>query len=404
MSYGGGRFEGGVMPYAPVRADEPGCSRETAITITELNEATRAIVESSFGRFWVKGEVGDFKTNKNGHWYFSLRDRTAQMACVIWAKDQRGIPAPPDDGMQVLVQAQLTMYPANGRLQLRITAMEAAGEGLWRKAMQQTVDRLNADGLLAPERKRPLPRYPRVIAIVTSMTGAALRDIISVAIRRRPGLRIVVSGTSVQGDDAPAEIVAAIRRVMLWGRADVLIVGRGGGSREDLWAFNDERVARAIAKCTIPVVSAVGHEIDTTVCDLVADSRAATPSAAAEMVIPTIADMRSVLIASRRRLTGGVQRRADIAAQDLRGVARDMKLASIRAVERRTAQLSAEAGRLHALSPLATLARGYAIARGAAGETLHSVASFKPGDRFRLQLRDGSIAATVDEVPDDRIE
>src|SRR5688500_6897296 len=222
MSERGGRFEGGVMPYAPVRADAPGCSRETAITITDLNEATRTIIESSFGRFWVKGEVGDFKTNKNGHWYVSLRDRQSQMACVIWAKDQRGIPAPPDDGMQVLVQAQLTMYPANGRLQLRIASIEAAGEGLWRKAMQQTIDRLNADGLLAPERKRPLPRYPRVIAIVTSMTGAALRDIISVASRRRPGLRIVVSGTSVQGDDAPAEIVAAIRRVMMWRKAQVL--------------------------------------------------------------------------------------------------------------------------------------------------------------------------------------
>ena len=392
------------MPYAPVRADAPGCSRETAITITDLNEATRTIVESSFGRFWVKGEVGDFKTNKNGHWYFSLRDKTSQMACVIWAKDQRGIPAPPDDGMQVLVQAQLTMYPANGRLQLRITAMEAAGEGLWRKAMQQTIDRLNADGLLAPERKRPLPRYPRVIAIVTSMTGAALRDIISVARRRRPGLRVVVSGTSVQGDDAPAEIVAAIRRVMMWRKAQVLIVGRGGGSREDLWAFNDERVARVIAACTIPVVSAVGHEIDTTVCDLVADARAATPSAAAEMVIPTIADMRSTLAAQQRRLVGGVQRRADSATFDLRNVARNMRVASLRAVERRTTQLSGAAGRLHALSPLATLARGYAIARGAEGETLHSAGSFKPGDRFRLQLRDGSIGATVDEVFEDRIE
>jgi exodeoxyribonuclease VII large subunit len=184
----------------------------------------------------------------------------------------------------------------------------------------------------------------------------------------------------------------------------VLIIGRGGGSREDLWAFNDERVARAIAACTIPVVSAVGHEIDTTVCDLVSDARAATPSAAAEMVIPTIADMRSVLVASRRRLTGGVQRRADNAARDLRGVARDMKIASVRSVDSRRALISNTAGRLNALSPLATLERGYTIARGAEGETLHSVGQFKTGDVFRLQMRDGSIAATVDEVSEDPIK
>lgn len=391
-----------MSPYAPVNPADPGCSRETAISITELNQTVKEIVEQSFETFWVKGEVGDFKSNRSGHWYFSLRDRVSQMSCVIWASDQRGIPAPPDDGMQVTVQAQLTMYPANGRLQLRITKIEATGEGLWRKAMQQTVDRLTADGLLAPERKRPLPRYPRVIAIVTSMTGAALRDIISVASRRRPGLRIVVSATSVQGDDAPSEIVAAIRRVIVWGRADVLIVGRGGGSREDLWAFNDERVARAVAACRIPVVSAVGHEIDTTVCDLVADSRAATPSAAAEMVIPTIADMRAVLVAARRRLSGGVQRRADTAAQDLRGVARDMKLASLRTVERRRVLIASVAGRLNALSPLATLDRGYAVARGLSGQTLSSATQFAAGEVFDLVLRDGTVRAATLQVKEDR--
>lgn len=399
MNYPGGRrFQGGVSPYAPVSPGAPGCSRETAISITELNEATRMIVESSFGRFWVRGEVGDFKANRSGHWYFSLRDRASQMSCVVWASDQRGIPAPPDDGMQIIAQVQLTMYPANGRLQLRITRMEAAGEGLWRKAMQQTVERLTADGLLAPERKRPLPRYPRVIAIVTSTTGAALRDIISVASRRRPGLRIVVSGTSVQGDDAPTEIVAAIRRVMVWGRADVLIVGRGGGSREDLWAFNDEIVARAVAACRIPVVSAVGHEIDTTVCDLVADSRAATPSAAAEMVIPTIADMRAVLVAQRRRLSGGVQRRADTAAVDLRTVARDMRLASLRNVERRRSHIAAMAGRLNALSPLATLERGYSVARTVDGKLLSSVRDFNSDDMFALTLRDGIVTARTESI------
>ncbi len=400
MSYQGGgrRFEGGVSPYAPVNASDPGCSRETAISITELNQTVKEIVEQSFETFWVKGEVGDFKANRSGHWYFSLRDRASQMSCVIWASDQRGIPAPPDDGMQVIVQAQLTMYSVNGRLQLRITKMEARGEGLWRKAMQQTVDRLTADGLLAPERKRQLPRYPRVLAIVTSMTGAALRDIIAVASRRRPGLRIVVSATSVQGGDAPAEIVAAIRRVMVWGRADVLIVGRGGGSREDLWAFNDEGVARAVAACRIPVVSAVGHEIDTTVCDLVADVRAATPSAAAETVIPTIIDMRAVLVAQQRRLSGAVRRRAELAQTDLRAVARDMRLASLRNVDYRRAHIAAMAGRLNALSPLATLERGYTVARGVDGATLSSVEQFDVGVSFELMFRDGTVRAVTNEI------
>ncbi|HEX2723404.1 MAG TPA: exodeoxyribonuclease VII large subunit [Gemmatimonadaceae bacterium] len=389
-------FDGGVSPYAPVPADAPGRSRETAITISELNDATKTIVESSFGTFWVRGEVSDFKANRSGHWYFCLRDSTAHMACVVWASDQRTIPAPPDDGMAVLALVQLTMYATNGRLQLRVTRMEAAGEGLWRKAMQQTVDRLTAEGLLAPSRKKPLPRYPRVLAVVTSITGAALRDIISVAGRRRPGLRIVVSAASVQGDEAAGEICAAIRRVIKWGRADVMIIGRGGGSREDLRAFNDERVARTIAACRIPIVSAVGHEIDTTVCDLVADVRAATPSAAAETAIPTTADMLAALVVQRRRLTGGVVRRAESAALDLRTVSRDMRLASSRVVERRRAAIGGIAGRLNALSPLATLERGYAVARGPNGDALTSATQFQPGDTFDLTLRDGTIRARTE--------
>ncbi|MDO8500299.1 MAG: exodeoxyribonuclease VII large subunit [Gemmatimonadaceae bacterium] len=391
-------FDMGVSPYAPVPPDAPGRSPETAISISELNDATKTIVESAFGRFWVRGEVSDFKSYRSGHWYFCLRDSSAQMSCVAWASDQRGIPAPPDDGMQVIAQVQMTLYPAKGTLQLRVTRIEAAGDGLWRKAMQQTVDRLTADGLLAPERKRALPRHPRVVAVVTSTSGAAIRDILSVVQRRRPGMRVVVCGAAVQGDGAPAEICAAIDRIMRWGGADVLIVGRGGGSREDLWAFNDERVARAVATCRIPVISAVGHEIDTTVCDLVADVRAATPSAAAETAIPAAADMLAALVAQRRRLTSGVQRRAESAALDLRAIARDMRLASIRAAERRRAQIGATAGRLNALSPLATLERGYAVARTIDGRLLSSFAEFGVGDRFRLTLRDGIVTARTEEI------
>ncbi|HVF38405.1 MAG TPA: exodeoxyribonuclease VII large subunit [Gemmatimonadaceae bacterium] len=395
----GGRqteFDGAgfLRPAKPVAV--PGATRDTAITISELNEETRTLVERSFGFFWVRGEVTDFKSHRNGHWYFSLRDATSQMSCVVWSRDQQRIPAPPDEGMQVIALAQMTMYPARGTLQLRIGRIDAAGDGLRRKAMQLTIDRLRADGLLDPERKRALPRFPSCVAIVTSSSGAALHDIISVAHRRRPGLRIVVSCASVQGDTAPRQICNAIRRVVKWGSADVLIVGRGGGSREDLWAFNDERVARAIAGCSIPVISAVGHEIDTTVCDLVADMRVATPSVAAEAAVPALPELHGVLELHRRRIVASLQRRHESAALDLKTVARDMRLASLRSFEQRKGQLSTVAGRLNALSPLGTLARGYAVARDTGGRTLSSVSDFREGDPFRLILHDGEIHARVE--------
>jgi exodeoxyribonuclease VII large subunit len=376
----------------------PGATRESAVTISELNERTKELVDQSFGQFWVRGEVADFKKYRSSHWYFCLRDADSRMQCVVWGGDQWRIPAPPDDGMQVIALAQMTFYPAKGSLQLRITRMEAAGDGLSRKAMQLTIAKLTEEGLMAPERKRALPRYPRVIGVVTSMSGAALRDIIAVAHRRRPGFRMVVAGASVQGEFAAAEICNAIDRIVRWGRADVLIVGRGGGSREDLHAFNDERVARAIAMCRIPTISAVGHEIDITVCDLVADVRAATPSAAAETAIPALSDMSDAMREQRRRLVLAAQRRCDRSAKDLKLVSRDMRLASLRSVESKRAVISNVAGRLNALSPLATLSRGYAVARSASGETLSSAAQFEKGQQFVVQLRDGKVAATADSV------
>jgi exodeoxyribonuclease VII large subunit len=202
-----------------------------------------------------------------------------------------------------------------------------------------------------------------------------------------------VSGAAVQGEGAPDSLCAAISRVTYWGKADVLIVGRGGGSREDLWAFNDERVARAIAGCSIPTISAVGHEIDTTVCDLVADFRAPTPSAAAESAIPALADMHAALVAQRRRMGLAVERRAESSRLELRKHAREMRVASVRSVEERKARLRSTAGHLNALSPLAVLARGYAVARGADGETLTSIADFGSDREFELMLRDGRIKA-----------
>ncbi len=394
------RFLPGHIPAELLDTALPG-SRELPMTIADLNDRTRRLIEKHVpARMWVRGEVTDFKRNRNGHWYFCLRDSDAQISCVVWGSDQWRIPAPPDDGMEVVALAQMVFWPGKGTLQLRIGKMEASGDGLWRKAMEQTVARLKADGLLADERKRPIPRFPRCIAVVTSSSGAALKDIISVAQRRRPGMRIVVSPAAVQGEGAPGSICRAIHRVVRWKLADVLIVGRGGGSREDLWAFNDEKVARAIAACDIPVISAVGHEIDTTVCDLVADLRAATPSAAAESAVPALADLQAALERQHRRLRGSAVRRTDAARLDLRTVARDMKNGSLRSAERRRALIGRASGRLDALSPLATLARGYSVARAADGTTMSSVHDFVEGKPFELLVQDGAVRAVPTSQPE----
>lgn len=384
-------------PALSAPAPVPGATRETAVGIGELNDTTKILVERSFGQFWVRGEVVDFKPHRNGHWYFCLRDKGAQMACVVWSRDQYGIPATPDEGMQVLAQVQMTMFAARGTLQLKVTRLEAEGEGLWRKAMELTVAKLTAEGLTSPERKKPIPQFPRCIAVVTSPSGAALHDIISVVRRRRPGVQIVVCATAVQGETAPLEICAAISRVIAWGGADVIIVGRGGGSREDLWAFNDERVARSIAACSIPVISAVGHEIDMCVCDLVADLRAATPSVAAESAVPALADLLASLRSKRTRIASCVQHRTASAALDIRTAARDLRGAAIRTADRRRLQVAGTAGRLNALSPLATLARGYAVARSETGQALSSATQFRSGQSFQLVLHDGSVSAQVRE-------
>lgn len=386
------------MPLLGFPKAPPGSTRESAICITDLNNSTKQLLEETFGHFWVRGEVSDFKRHRNGHWYFSLRDKTAQISCVIWSSDQRRMPASPDDGMQVIALAQLTVFPGRGSLQLRVIRLEAEGDGLWRKAIAETVERLRADGLLEEERKRALPLYPRCLAVVTSANGAALRDIISVATRRRPGIQIIVACAAVQGDSAPRELRNALSRVRRWKDVDVMIIGRGGGARDDLRAFNDESVARAIAACEMPVISAVGHEIDTTVCDLVADVRAATPSAAAERAVPALADLDAALRMRRGKLVAALMHRTSSAHAGVRTTARDLRTAAVRLVDKRRSVMSGVAGRLNALSPLATLSRGYAVARRPDGDALTSAAQFTRGESFDLTLHDGVVDATVENV------
>ncbi|HEY7897398.1 MAG: exodeoxyribonuclease VII large subunit [Gemmatimonadales bacterium] len=376
----------------------PGSSPETAIPVASITETARAVIEGSFSPLWVRGEVSDFKRHRNGHWYFCLRDASAQVRCVVWSRSQRGIPTAPDEGMEVTAFGQLTVYAARGEMHLNVTAMDAVGDGLWRKAMEETRLRLDRDGLLAVARKRALPHAPTRVGMVTSPDGAALRDVISVIRRRAPHVSLVVSAATVQGVNAPAEIVAAIQRICRFGEIDVLIVGRGGGGREDLWAFNDESVARAIADATVPVISGVGHEIDITIADLVADHRAATPSAAAEAAVP----MRSELLASLRdignELRSSLVHLAARSRLDLETTATSLRRAAAIDAERRRSVIGATAGRLNALSPLAILARGYSVARAATDRrTLASVEDFHAGDLFTLTLRDGDIRARVTE-------
>ncbi|MBC7790551.1 MAG: exodeoxyribonuclease VII large subunit [Anaerolineae bacterium] len=387
-----------ALPDRPSQSRAPGEVAESAVSVATLTRIAKDVVEGAFAPLWIRGEVTDFKAHRNGHWYFCLRDQKAQVKCVVWSRDRFRIPVAPDEGMQIVARGQLTVYPARGDMQFVVVELDGIGDGLWRKAMEATRARLEVDGLLAPARKRRLPPYPRRVAVVTSLDGAALRDIIAVARRRSPDVEIIVVPARVQGDGAAGQIVAAIERVGRWGLGDILIVGRGGGGREDLWAFNDERVARAVASCPIPTISAVGHEIDITLCDLVADVRAATPSAAAEAAIPLLADMHAALTALAMNLRGALKRRAALARRAVDRAGQDLSRAGRRVIELRRARIESLAGRLDALSPLAVLTRGYAVAQTPEGVTHTSIESLPPGTQFRLRMNDGVVRATSDAL------
>ncbi|MGH7650604.1 MAG: exodeoxyribonuclease VII large subunit [Gemmatimonadaceae bacterium] len=372
-----------------------GFTPEMPASVSDVALETRALVESGLHPLWVRGEITDFKRHRNGHWYFCLRDATAQIRCVVWSRDQRGLPAPPDDGMQVIVYGQMTVYTARADLQLKITRIEAQGDGLWRKAMALTLTKLRREGLLDESRKRPIPRFPSRVAIVTSADGAAIRDIVAVFRKRNNGVQLVICPAKVQGDGAATEVAAAIRRVSRWAGAEVVIVGRGGGGKDDLWAFNDERVARAVAACPVPVISAVGHEVDITVCDAVADLRAPTPSAAAAAACIASDDIEKAFALARRDLTVAMAARLRETRLDLDRLRGAITGATHRVVADKRTRVTTAAAQLNALSPLATLARGYAVARDRDGRALTSARQFKTGEDFQLLLRDGAIDATT---------
>ena len=259
---------------------------QQVFTVTRLNSAVRMILEQDLGLVWLTGELSNLAMPSSGHWYFSLKDLGAQVRCAMFKGNNRRVVFRPQDGMQVLVQARVSLYEPRGDYQLIIESMQPAGDGVLALRFEELKRRLGAEGLFDEGRKRPLPREPRAVGLVTSATGAALHDMLTVLKRRAPDLPIFIYPTQVQGSAAIGQIVAAIALANRRAEVDVLIVGRGGGSLEDLWCFNEEGVARAIANSAIPVISAVGHEVDVTISDFAADLRAPTPSAAAELVAP----------------------------------------------------------------------------------------------------------------------
>ena len=390
-------------------------------SVSEVNGAIRKLIEGSVDTLWVQGEVGNWKRYPSGHCYFSVKDDRSELRCVMFARNASTLPTDPDDGMEVRVLGNLTLYEKKGAYQMSVRRLESEGaEGLWRIAFEKLRSQLEAEGLLDPARKQPLPKHPTVVGIVTSTTGAALRDIISVLSRRAPWVRVLVRGTRVQGEGAASEISEAIKDLVATGEPEVIIVGRGGGSIEDLWAFNEEPVARAISRSTVPIVSAVGHEIDVTISDLVADLRAPTPSAAAEEVVPDGMGIRENLSAVPEELAKGLQgmfqrRRLTIEhALSRLGLGIDRRIqpiqqmldhdfgrlqAEIRGVlDLRRQHLVGVEGKLDALSPLATLRRGYSVARTEDGQILRSVRDFVTGESFMLRVSDGEVIAETTEL------
>ncbi|MDE2679535.1 MAG: exodeoxyribonuclease VII large subunit [Gemmatimonadota bacterium] len=369
-------------------------------TVSQVNRAVRLMLEQTLPQMWVTGEVANFSRHRSGHCYFTLKDSAAQLRCVMFRREARALPTDPEDGMTLRVFGGLTLYEARGGYQFVVTRLEAEqAEGMWKLAFDRLRRKLDAEGLTDPARRRPLPEFPRSVGVVTSPGSAALRDIVAVTARRAPWLRLLVRGTGVQGRGSGAGIAAAITTLARRG-VDLIVVARGGGSIEDLWGFNEEPVARAVAECPVPVVSGVGHETDVTICDLVADLRAATPSAAAEAVAP---DRKALA----RRLDGLRQRLGKTLAAQARG--RRWRLdaggsrlseAVRRLVRHKAGRLAAAAAAMEALSPLSTLARGYAVPLDPEGRLLRTTRDFAPARGFRLRVVDGSVPCVATGAPE----
>lgn len=432
-------------------------------TVSRLNAEVRLLLENEMGIVWLVGEISNFSAPVSGHWYLTLKDSQAQVKCAMFKGNNRLVNFKPQNGQQVLVKARLSLYEPRGDYQIILESMQPEGDGRLQQQFEQLKMLLAAEGLFAQTRKKPLPENPRCVGIITSRTGAALHDILHVLKRRDPNLPVVIYPTLVQGEDAAIQIAQAIGRANSRAECDVLIVGRGGGSLEDLWCFNHEIVARTIAASDIPIISAVGHEIDVTIADFVADVRAPTPSAAAELVSRDNRHKQQALNQWQAKLASGmrhylaqqhtqfarIQHKLDkqhpqarlerqqqqldelslrleqkmhqrLATQQQRWdrlsnkiqlnspthLIRQQRFNLLQQEQRLTQliqhhliqsrhQLALLSEKMDAVSPLATLARGYSVTRTAQGELVRQSAQVKPGDTLVTQLMDGEILSTV---------
>lgn len=438
----------------------------TIFTVSRLNQAVRLLLEREIGQVWISGEISNFTQPSSGHWYFTLKDDTTQVRCAMFRNSNRRVTFRPQHGQQVLVRANITLYEPRGDYQIIVESMQPDGEGLLQQKYALLKNKLLAEGLFNPALKKTLPSPARCVGVVTSKTGAALHDILQVLKRRDPSLPIILYPTSVQGDEAPAQIVRAIELANRRQECDVLIVGRGGGSLEDLWGFNDERVARAIFASAIPIVSAVGHETDVTIADFVADLRAPTPSAAAEIISRNQVELQRQVQAARQRLEMAMDyylahgnRRFSLLHHRLQQQHPQLRLARqqtqldrlqqrllqlMDARVRRSAQsqqrlqqrlqqqdpqprihraqthlrqleyrmtrmmqsqlgqyrerFSTQVTHLEAVSPLATLARGYSVTTSANGQLLRKARQVKSGDTLTTRLVDGLVESEVKNI------
>lgn len=395
---------------------------QTVISVSDLNNRIKGLFDADpvLRGVCVKGELSNYKVYPSGHHYFTLKDAESSIRCVMFKGSAARLRFRPESGMGVIAFGRVSVYPRDGAYQLYCTELHMQGMGDLYAAFEQLKARLAAEGLFAPEHKKPIPRFPGRIAVITSGAGAAVRDIIRVSGKRWPMAKIIVMPVRVQGAEAPPEIVGALNYANRHRVADLIITGRGGGSIEDLWAFNDERVARAIYASEIPVISAVGHEPDVTIADYVADLRAATPSNGAELAVPDQSELRETLQGAETRAQQAMRKRLELCRRRLEDLKsrrvlesptayidmKRMELDFIRksmasAQERRLADkrhgFIKYAASLDALSPLKVLSRGYAIAETIEGRTVRSIGEVSVGETVSITLSDGGLACVVEE-------
>jgi exodeoxyribonuclease VII large subunit len=424
--------------------ETPGVSAQNPISITDLTSTIRELLETGLGEIWVAGEISNFRAPGSGHLYFTLKDETATLSAVMFQREARRVGFALADGQAVLARGTITVYEARGQYQIQVAEIRARGQGGLQQRFEELKRRLAAEGLFALERKRTLPVFPEVIGVVTSLQGAVLQDVLKILQRRAPGIRILVRGVRVQGIGAAEEIAEAIAAFSVEKKVDLLVVARGGGSLEDLWAFNEEVVARALAGCSVPTVSAVGHETDFTIADFVADLRALTPSAAAELLTrdwtewresvgklrarlerttrQTLGDHRrnlarlasSYALREPRRVVRQWAQRLDDLGENLYAAAQtsiqsqqnalrllEARLTArqpARELDRRRAHVTHLAARLRALGPQGTLDRGYALVLDAQGHPISQAKKALEGQAVRMVLSQGIFGATLTEA------